>query len=539
MGEVASTTTSQIPTDAALRDQIIKMAVDHNSGKKLFLSNRQTDEATAQEERWIGEQIFSSIKYSLSPYNQALKLQYSESVKPSIYKNKVFGQKMLNSIRDVVDNDAVRQVARELQIPFPDFSAKIDDVIQGRQKKKVIPCFKNLLGMPLDEREQKSSDENCPEAFKQARAGLSDKNKHALTRMLKLSQEFDQMDIHSIKTLEQWRAFIDPKVNEGYIDNLDYTHFLHKVFDLDQELADELTWDWTVEKDETKEPPVETRTGEISETMPVKWLNKIISNGFGYEGCLTDVVNLVHAILSKDDEDAKKRKQKPKSEVTHDHVGHVGDENKEDDDIKFSKEALKQKIKEKVEETQKEADPVAPMVELKEIMQSSNPNLKDLWIPTHLVMDGEMDDVLCWALLETLHRMQKKDEDLKILVHLPEKDPKEESQERFVAPSVIKMYFDYERRKFHKRVDVFTDPASTNYEALNTAWKSLNRMRLGMARGVRARIARARDAKFRGQICQLISFDPFDNTWIVQFTESQSDFRQYRIPAPGLELANY
>merc|ERR1712196_392529 len=48
----------------------------------------------------------------------------------------------------------------------------------------------------------------------------------------------------------------------------------------------------------------------------------------------------------------------------------------------------------------------------------------NLWVPTHLVHDSEMDDLLCWVLLKYVHKQLGSD--LQVLVQLPPKiDPAE------------------------------------------------------------------------------------------------------------------
>jgi hypothetical protein len=107
------------------------------------------------------------------------------------------------------------------------------------------------------------------------------------------------------------------------------------------------------------------------ETFSFRWLGKAFS-GYNVKGCLTDVVNLVFAMAELGD-DGKDPKGLAESEI---------------------------------------ADKITEVV-----TKVNRSDLSGLWVPTHIVHDSESDDLLCWLLLEQIHKTLGSD--LQVLVQFP------------------------------------------------------------------------------------------------------------------------
>jgi len=136
----------------------------------------------------------------------------------------------------------------------------------------------------------------------------------------------------------------------------------------------------------------------------LRWLTKAF-RGFGPVGCLTDLVNLVYAVLEME------QPKEASEEAVMDAVDRLGDKMKRKD-------------------------------------------MTELWVPTHLVHDGEADDALAWLLIERLHEIQKTH--LEVLIQMPQE----------AALDDISHFLN----THGPHVQVFRDEESSNGKAVISTW---------------------------------------------------------------------
>jgi len=141
------------------------------------------------------------------------------------------------------------------------------------------------------------------------------------------------------------------------------------------------------------------------EQHAVRWLSKIFS-AYGPLGTMTDIVNLVFAMMTSS--------PTPASQTN-------------------------------------ETCVVDLLGAFSERMASKS--FEGLWIPTHFAMDAEMDDCMCWVLLEHIHRV--KGTQLRVLVQLP------------TDPAVDALADDLAKAN---GCNIFRDPDSQNCNAIKKYW---------------------------------------------------------------------
>merc|ERR1712216_49337 len=200
-----------------------------------------------------------------------------------------------------------------------------------------------------------------------------------------------------------WKRFVEGHVAAGWESRLHFDHVLQN-FGFDDDAAKQLRGTKHTETD----PKSGEETTQDLETFSFRWLGKAFS-GYSVKGCLTDVVNLLFAMAELYD-DGKDAKNLAESEIAG-------------------------KITEVVTKVNKG-------------------DLSGLWVPTHIVHDSESDDLLCWLLLEHIHK--KLGSDLQVLVQFPP------SAERDLQDYVQKM-------SERKNVTFFRDRDSNNEKAVRGA----------------------------------------------------------------------
>merc|ERR1712032_495930 len=158
------------------------------------------------------------------------------------------------------------------------------------------------------------------------------------------------------------------------------------------------------------------------EEYALRWLAKCFK-GYAPIGCLTDVVNLSFAILGK-----------PPATNPDEHVA------------------------------------LAAMQEMKE--KASSKDIYNIWLPTHLMMDAEYDDCLCWLLLEYLHRL--KNTELEVLIQLPANAEAAEPDEMEGIVTHIQHVASRTATSDakHSRIQIFRDRESGNAKALIGTWRN-------------------------------------------------------------------
>jgi hypothetical protein len=200
-------------------------------------------------------------------------------------------------------------------------------------------------------------------------------NKDAFNKVREFADGFAKLDPKTVPTAADWKKWIGQYVPDNYEDNLSFDRML-SIFGVDDATAAAIR---AHEISEEKDGKVET---SVLEQSSLRWLGKALV-GFKPKGCLTDLVNLIFAMESKEP-----NKDMPEREIVE------------------TIQNFHQKIK-----GQKTA-------------------LQNLWIPDMLVHDAENDDMLCWVLLDFIRDKMRLDR-LKVHIQLPESDKFETLERRW------------------------------------------------------------------------------------------------------------
>jgi hypothetical protein len=185
----------------------------------------------------------------------------------------------------------------------------------------------------------------------------------ALTKYKHFCEEFQSLD-GSKMNVEVWQKFISKHNPKGWEENLRFDEVLVKNFCFSKDTSDKL-------RTMTKQVEEKGEMTEVNyEQHSLRWLTKAYK-AYGPVGCQTDLINLAFAMM----------KVEPPKEADESQALEVF-----------------QKFKDKL----------------------VNKDVKDMWIPTHLIHDGEIDDALTWLVLEYVHSLQGTN--LKVIIQMPQDD---------------------------------------------------------------------------------------------------------------------
>jgi hypothetical protein len=350
---------------------------------RLFCSHQHTQEATAIRAAWLpgrGE----SIKVSAPPFNTRLDKQWlpEDSVSFNIA---TYGARLPRVIMKIYETESMKELAKALQIPVPHYS--LDNFVQKKMAK-----VQDMINKARD-----------------ADFNLDAKNLEAVDKLEKFCKDFENLDKPGglqITGPDAWDEFVSGHVRSGWEDHLHFEVVLVECFGFDKEVSDRLR---------TATIPV-TEKGKTTDVAfehhALRWLTKAFK-GYGPVGCLTDVVNMLYAIMNL-------------PEPTEASERNVID------------------VVEQFENRLKQGD------------------LSGLWIPTHFAHDAESDDCLSWLLLEYIHNLQKTQ--LEVLVQLsnhPDQQP--ENMDLIVSKS----------HPVAPRMQVFRDHDSGNGKPVFQTWQKM------------------------------------------------------------------
>ncbi len=224
----------------------------------------------------------------------------------------------------------------------------------------------------------------------------------ATDRLAKFVDELEQLQPEQVPGRDDWAAFVTRcGVEAGWEGRLHFDHLLSN-FGYDAKTARALQH----ARVEVTDQKGKTETVQL-ETHALRWLGKALAC-YQPDGCMADVVNLVFAMVH----------EAPPTEYD-------------------------------------EATTVATLQQFGSCLASGNfEGLK--WIPTHLHIDGELDDSMCWMVMRRIHDVLGEG-NLHILLQLP---PTDEHKFDGVAHAIA------ENRATLRRVRVFRDPDSRNAKAV-------------------------------------------------------------------------
>jgi hypothetical protein len=227
------------------------------------------------------------------------------------------------------------------------------------------------------------------------------KNKEALDRLERFVSKIEQSKDGDVVTADGWIGYLDDFFKtKDWIKGLNVHVLLSKVFGFTNELNDKVK---RIKHD--KEDTDMTSFG-------IRWLSKAFET-FGLKGPVCDAVNLAVAMMGL----------APCPDPKAEHCN-----------------------KDKV---------IMPLLrDFGELFRAGQfDRLK--WVPTHLVHDSELDDMLTWLLLEHIHRCQGTK--LEVMVQLPDMAEFHATKEKLEgAPACVRVVSDPTSRNSDKVADVWS-----------------------------------------------------------------------------------
>lgn len=343
---------------------------------KLFCSHQHTEEARRVRDLWLSLGVCESVKASTPPFNIRLNVDLPQgSVELNIA---TFGVKLPRVIMKLFEGTDIMEISTIYGIPIPKYA--MDTFVQKKMPK--------VLDLVTEARK--------PELE------FDDADLKAVEKLESFSKAFGKLNGKAISGPAEFQTFVEQYVAPGWEDHLHFDSVLIKNFGFSQSASEKLrnTKIKVIDKDVESEVSLEHHA--------LRWLTKAFK-GYGPVGCLTDVVNLVYAMLSMP------QPAEASEEAAMDAVS---------------------KFQEKLDQRK----------------------FDDLWIPTHLAHDAESDDSLTWLLLEHLHKLQGTR--LEVLIQLPAEEKLND------VCDLLKSYKD-------KFVQVFRDQDSSNGKAVGGTWGPL------------------------------------------------------------------
>jgi len=293
-----------------------------------------------------------------------------------LYNLPCFGVRIPRAIMRVFDVAGVRALSDELGIPIP--RCELDTFVQKKMK--------NVLAMV----EFAKRREDC----------ASGANQLALEKLKKFAEAFREPP--GIASDDAFSEFVHQYVPSGWEDRLHFSRILTDNFGLDAETAESLRFQQYTYNDKG------TEKEDTFERYSMRWLGKAFK-GYSPVGCLTDVVNLIYAM-----------------------VGQAPPEYADEHDIVRAIDDFRVKLEKK--------------------------DLGGMWIPTHLCHDAESDDSMCWLLLEHVRRLNGTQ--LEVLVQLPTERCSKDFEQRCASIS----------SKSGSKSQTFLDPDSENASQIKKHW---------------------------------------------------------------------
>jgi hypothetical protein len=273
----------------------------------------------------------ADIRASMPPFNNRNRMAIPELVR--LYNVPSYGPNISNAVMEIFAVTEIQSLAKRLQIPIP--PCTLSTFVQDKMVK--------VLDMV----------QHCKHTPEIAR------NNADATRKLKaFVDEFHGLGT-SIKTVNDWEAFVDRHAKPGWQDKTHFDHVLEN-FGFEKEASDLL-----------RKTQFEKADGDkvTFEQHAFRWLSKALG-AYGPKGALCDFVNLVFAMTEQEFDG-----------LTDAQIA---------DEIRTFKERIESK------------------------------NLSGLWVPSYFFMDAETDDCLVWILLHYVSQLKGTLSQFKVLIQLPE-----------------------------------------------------------------------------------------------------------------------
>lgn len=330
---------------------------------QVFMSNAATAKSCSILSEWLQDQMtWSGAKAIASAPDFNVKNARYEAVVQRV-NTACFGTMLTKAVLSLFELDAMKTTAAKLQFKLP--RPVVNTVVQSRMS--------NLLELTSAIRTQ----------FAGSAEAL-----HAANRLDDFAN-FVSAGNWGVSTTDDWVALLSRKYGCGWQDLLHVDDVL-RIFRFP---ADVLEFCATAK-----------HRGRTWRDYAVRWVPKGFQ-AFGLPGSLSDLVNLIRAVMKRDLDEQLSIEQVV---------------------------AMVEEFKKRIEED----------------------DLADLWVPTHMVHDAEMDDML--ALTVATYLREKMGGELEVLVQLPQ-DP---------ALTTVKTNMETKLEK----TQVFFDSSACNQQAVRQFW---------------------------------------------------------------------
>jgi len=273
-------------------------------GTRVFICCQQTHNAAEACVPWAG--VVDSVKASLPPFNKRDCIAPPETA--VAFDMPCYGARLPRAVMALFEAPAIRALAAKMDIRIPPY-------VLDRLAKDKMTTVLDLVAAA-----RQHPDCEIPA------------NGQAVAKVEDFVRALDGLGDRDIQSMNEWQEFVNAYALHGWQDKLHVDDLLAGTFGFDEGLAREL---------------------RPRHRKALQWLSKALT-AYGPKGCLTDVVNLVCAMMC---------------------VGHGGEV--------------------------KEATIIETINAFGEKL--TRDDLTGLWVPTHLAHDMASDDLLCWLLLEHLH----------------------------------------------------------------------------------------------------------------------------------------
>lgn len=334
VGGVSSSITTSLerngsgPTRPGISQSPVAMSLRRGE-RRMFLCHQQTLEATRVRAEWLKGEA-DSVRASCPPFNTRFEVELPPNTQ--VLNIATFGVRLPRVIMALFESEEMRAFSEKRKIPIPPYA--LDTFVQKKMPK--------VLDLAAEAR----------------KVGA---NSAAVDKLEAFCKEFQQLNAKTIPGPVQFKDFVERHVPAGWEDQLHFDHVLPVLFGIDPALSEQLRKATITvkEKDKDVEVPLEHHA--------LRWLTKAFK-GYGPVGCLTDLVNLVYAMLG----------------------------------LEQPQEASEEAV---VKEFARFHDCFA------------RKDFSNLWLPSHLVHDAESDDSLSWLLLDYIHSVLGTQ--LEVMIQLP------------------------------------------------------------------------------------------------------------------------
>ena len=233
----------------------------------------------------------------------------------------------------------------------------------------------------------------------------------AVRRLEAFLDAFTALKPGDIASPQQWHAFVSGHAacGDAWEKSLHFDALLSDIFGFSDATAAALRASEVAKRDKA--------SGEVTtvslEHAALRWVSKALG-GFGPAGCFTDLVNLVFAMMNRPP--CGDLVSMPSRIASATAAPLIPSET----EILLVPAAFQQRL----------------AAGRSDWLHGSGGALRvksqPLWVPTHLVMDCESDDTLCWALLTHMHACLKESNDdsdggvrdgLQVIAQLPSSEP--------------------------------------------------------------------------------------------------------------------